>query len=70
MYPKNPTNLKEAAQVLSDFAGTAPGRLPEHIQVAIKVVRDHKDPQSIQGAWKQLTRELGWIGFVFSCCRR
>lgn len=37
MVYKIPTTLEEAAQVLAEFAQTAPGRLPERVQVAIKL---------------------------------
>ena len=36
-YPKNPENITEALITLAEFAKTAPGRLPERVEIAIKI---------------------------------
>ena len=41
-YPKNPENIIEALITLSEFAKTAPGRLPERIEIAIKIADELK----------------------------
>lgn len=43
-YPKTPTNSDEAVKTLIDFVRTAPGRLPERVEVAIKILEKlHKN---------------------------
>ena len=51
MYPKNPITLEEAAEVLAEFAKTAPGRLPERVQVAIDIA---KSPSRIHALRKRI----------------
>lgn len=41
-YPKTPTNHAEAVATLVAFAQTAPGRLPERVEVALNLVKPAK----------------------------
>lgn len=39
-YPANPTSLLEAAKTLAAFAREAPGKLPERVEVAFRIVAE------------------------------
>jgi HAMP domain-containing protein len=41
-YPKNPENITEALITLAEFAQIAPGRLPERVEIAIKMADELK----------------------------
>jgi hypothetical protein len=39
-YPKNLENVNEALITLAEFAKTAPGHLPERVEIAINIAKN------------------------------